>query len=301
MRSENGKAAVTISSLDKSNVVWHIGDALLVGDGTAIDEFVAPDFVDHNPMFGTGPDREGLKQGLDAVRKGFPDLRITRVNTIVDDNKVLYQSESAGTHQGDFAGVPATGKPVRFSTMMLARLDDEKIVERWVQLSNFELLQQLGVVPGADQPAPWGDVPEVAPGRATTPDENKRVMTRHVEEIWNDGNLDAADELFHAEAVTPHAPLPPGPAGCKVIASVFRAAFPDFHITIEDLIAEGDLVGARFHQTGTQLGELFGIPPTGRSVSFDEIAVVKIADGKILSTWFETDLVTLMQQLGVRG
>ncbi len=99
-------------------------------------------------------------------------------------------------------------------------------------------------------------------------------MVRHMEEIWNGKDLDAARRLFHPQAVTPYAPLPPGPQGCKIIASMFHNAFPDFHMTVEDIVAEGDLVGARFRQTGTHQGDLFGIPATGRQVDFEEMAVV---------------------------
>lgn len=272
------------------------------GDMSVVDEAFSPALVDHNPFPGMSPDREGIRGSVPMLRDAFPDMDYTSVNSIADGDKVLHQFEATGTHQGPFAGVPPTGKSVRFSAMVLARLDgDGRVAERWAQMNTFEVLQQLGVVPGGDQLAPWGSVPDVDPGRSTTPEENKEVMTRHVEEIWNQGNLDAADELFHPQSVTPHAPLPPGPMGVKVIAGMFRNAFPDFHMTIEDIIAEGALVGARFHQTGTHQGELFGIPPTGKPVAFDEIAVVQIADGKILSTWFETDIPTLMQQLGVGG
>src|SRR5256885_14729918 len=110
--------------------------------------------------------------------------------------------------------------------------------------------------------------------------------------IWNDGDYDRADELFHPESVTPDAPqLPRGPEGCKQVARLFRTAFPDFHMTVEDVAAEGDLVVCRFRQTGTHKGDLFGIAPTGRSVDFGEIALCRIADGRIISSWFQTDML----------
>jgi predicted ester cyclase len=120
--------------------------------------------------------------------------------------------------------------------------------------------------------------------------------------IWNDGDYDLADELFHPASVTPDAPqLPVGPEGCKQVARVFRDAFPDFHMTVEDTVAEGDLVVCRFNQTGTHRGELFGIAPTGRSVDFGEMALCRFAGGRIVATWFQTDMLALMSQLGVGG
>ena len=289
-----------LSASEKGDVARRlVTDLFGKGDVGLVDELVDPGLVDHNGFPGLAPGREGFAQAVTMVRGGFPDLATTPVRVIVEGDRALYHWEGAATHDGPFAGVPATGKPVQLSGIEIIKFnDDGKIVEHWIQVNAMEIMQQIGVIPG-DPPGPWGSVPEVDAGRATTPEENKQVMIRHVEEIWNGKNLDAADELFHPQAVTPYAPLPPGPMGCKVIAGMFHTAFPDFHITVEDIVAEGNLVGARFHQTGTQQGELFGIPPTGKAVDFEEMAVVQIADGKILSTWFETDLLTMMQQLGV--
>ena len=275
------------------------------GNVALVDEFVDPGLVDHNPFPGLAPGREGFTQAVTMVRDGFPDLSCAPVRVIVEDDRVFYHWEGNATHNGAFAGIPPTGKSIRLSGMEVIHFggDAGKVVEHWIIVNGMEIMQQLGVVPGAPEGGfpPYTPVPTVDAGRQTSPEENKQVMIRHVEEIWNGRNLDAADELFHPQAVTPYAPLPPGPMGCKVIAGMFHTAFPDFHMTVEDILAEGDLVGARFRQTGTQQGELFGIPPTGKQVDFEEMAVVQIADGKILSTWFETDLLTMMQQLGVAG
>ena len=289
---------------DKADVARRlVTDLFGKGDLSMVDELVDPALVDHNGFPGLAPGREGFGQAVTMVRTGFPDLHSEPVRVIVDGDRALYHWEGDATHGGPFAGVPPTGKPVRLSGIEIIMFNDEgKIVEHWIQVNAMEIMQQIGVIPGAPDPLPpYTPVPAVDPGRQTSPDENKQVMIRHVEEIWNGKNLDAADELFHPQAVTPYAPLPPGPQGCKVIAGMFHTAFPDFHMTVEDILAEGDLVGARFRQTGTQQGELFGIPPTGKQVDFEEMAVVQIADGKIVSTWFETDLLTMMQQLGVGG
>jgi hypothetical protein len=136
-------------------------------------------------------------------------------------------------------------------------------------------------------------------GRETSVAENKRLMTSQLA-IWNDGDYELADELFHPESVTPDAPqLPVGPEGCKEVARVFRRAFPDFHMTVEDIVAENDLVVCRFRQTGTHEGELFEIAPTGKRVDFGEMAICQFAGGQIVSTWFQTDMLALMTQLGV--
>jgi predicted ester cyclase len=176
---------------------------------------------------------------------------------------------------------------------------DGRIVARWQRFGAVQLLQQLGVVPGWEEPPPVPPEPVVQGGRETSVEENKAIMIGQLP-IWNDGDYDLADELFHPESITPDAPqLPRGPEGCKQVARIFRAAFPDFHMTVEDTVAERDLVVCRFRQTGTHEGELFGIEPTGRPVDFGEMALCKIAGGQIVSTWFQTDMLGLMSQLGV--
>lgn len=130
-------------------------------------------------------------------------------------------------------------------------------------------------------------------------DENKAIFRRFIEEVWNQGNLDVADELFNPEATSPSAPqLPLGSEGVKIIANIFRSAFPDFHMTIEDLIAEEDKVVARFIQGGTHKGEFMGIAPTYKQIQFTEIGILRIANGQVVESWYETDMLALMQQLG---
>ena len=74
---------------------------------------------------------------------------------------------------------------------------------------------------------------------------------------------------------------------------------PDLHLTIEDLIAEGDKVVARNTVTGTHQGEYMGLPPTGKSVTYNEIFIVRFAGGRIAETWGVVDVFSQMKQLGV--
>ena len=132
-----------------------------------------------------------------------------------------------------------------------------------------------------------------------TPEENKEIYRRYVEEIWNQGRVDAADRYIAPHATAPSAPqLPPGPDGQRIVVELFLAAFPDFHMTIEDIIAEGDVVAARFVETGTHRGAFLGIPATNRQVRFTEMAMVRFVDGLIVESRWETDMVSLYQQLG---
>jgi steroid delta-isomerase-like uncharacterized protein len=129
-------------------------------------------------------------------------------------------------------------------------------------------------------------------------EENKALVRQFVDEFWSRGNLAAADELMAADAVV-HEPVAGGPAGLKAFAREFRLAFPDWHSTVEELIAEGDRVAERWTGRGTHKGELQGIPPTGKQVTVPGVVFYRIEGGKIVEFRGQFDTMSLMQQLGV--
>ena len=107
---------------------------------------------------------------------------------------------------------------------------------------------------------------------------------------------------FLAEDIVDHNPPPnvePGIAGIKVMFREFFAAFPDMSVQVDDLIAEGDKVVMRVTTTGTHQGDFMGIAATGKKVSFGEIHILRIADGKMAEHWGVEDQMGMMQQLGV--
>lgn len=135
-------------------------------------------------------------------------------------------------------------------------------------------------------------------------EENKVIFRRVIDEVWNQQKLDVADELFATDHQSPSAPgLPAGPAGVKAIAGMFLAAFPDLKVEIEIEIAEGDLVGGRLRQRGTHTGPMASptgtIPASGKPVNFTEVAMLRIADGKVATSWYWTDMIGLLTQIGV--
>lgn len=131
--------------------------------------------------------------------------------------------------------------------------------------------------------------------------QNKAIVRRFVEEIFNRGNMSVADELMAPDFVE-HEELPPGiprdREGVKQMTTMMRSAFPDFKATIEDIIAEGNKVVIRMTWSGTQKGEFMGIAPTGKSVSIGVIDIIRIADGKLVEHWGQMDSMGMMQQLG---
>ena len=130
--------------------------------------------------------------------------------------------------------------------------------------------------------------------------ENKALLRRFIE-LWNTGNLAAADEFVSVDLVdhTLMPGLPPGLAGFKLMVGGFRAAFPDLHISIDDLIAQDDKAAARVTFRGTQRGDFQGIPPTGKSFAMAAIGILRFRDGKVVEHWATLDQLGLLTQLGV--
>jgi len=133
-------------------------------------------------------------------------------------------------------------------------------------------------------------------------EDQKRIVRRSFEELFSQGDLRVADEVFAPEYVG-HDPVLPhelhGPDEFKQFVRMYRSAFPDLQLTVEDQIAEGDLVVTRFTARGTHRGELMGIPPTGNCVAITGISIDRIANGKSVESWTNYDVMTMMQQLGV--
>ena len=132
-------------------------------------------------------------------------------------------------------------------------------------------------------------------------EENKALMRRELEEVWNKHNPDAVDEFYAPDLVNHSAPpgMPNDREGFKAFVGMNLGAFPDVKVTIDILVAEGDKVISRWTGTGTHTGELMGIPATGKRIEMTGITIVSVADGKIAEFWMESDQMGLMQQLGV--
>jgi steroid delta-isomerase-like uncharacterized protein len=134
--------------------------------------------------------------------------------------------------------------------------------------------------------------------------ENKATVRRIPDEIFNQGNLSVVDELFAPDYVL-HDPGVPGgelrglEAFKEQWVSMFRTAFPDLRIVIEDQVAEGDKVASRYTGSGTHQGELRGFPPTNNRVEATGTITSRLAEGKIVEEWNNFDSMGMMQQLGI--
>ena len=133
-----------------------------------------------------------------------------------------------------------------------------------------------------------------------TLEENKQLVRRY-QETYNSNELDALPEVLAARLLTPKIlpGLPPGLEGVRAAHEIMLRGFPDFHTTMDDLMAEGERVAARITMRGTHTGEFMGMAPTGKAVSLTGMYLVSIEAGKIVEHWGEEDSIGLMTQLGV--
>jgi steroid delta-isomerase-like uncharacterized protein len=112
------------------------------------DEFVAPDFVEHEELPpGMPRDREGVKQLTALMLSAFPDFKATIDDMVAEGDKVVMRMTWRGTHKGEFMGVPPTGKRVSFEVIDIIRIAGGKFVEHWGLMDGMGLMQQLGAMP----------------------------------------------------------------------------------------------------------------------------------------------------------
>jgi steroid delta-isomerase-like uncharacterized protein len=131
-------------------------------------------------------------------------------------------------------------------------------------------------------------------------EQNKAVVRRFVEQVQNQHNLDALDELFSPDFVD-HSGMssPPNREGTRAFFTMMFAAFPDMRFEIRQQLAEGDRVMTYKTFHGTHQGPFMGIPATGKEVTFDNIDIMTVVEGRITEHWTVGDMLRLMQQLGV--
>lgn len=117
------------------------------GNLDAVDELLAPNFVNHNPLPGATPDRDGFKGAFRALHAAFSDLHATNSDLIAEGDRVVAVRGFEGTHDGPFMGVPATGRHIILDGITIFRVVNGQIAERWGVLDTLGVMRQLGLLP----------------------------------------------------------------------------------------------------------------------------------------------------------
>ena len=196
-------------------------------------------------------------------------------------------------------GIPPTGASIVGTGMAIYRIADGRIQEAWLSADDLGMLEQLGLMPPTREDYTWGTASTVT-GDPGDPVTNMALVLYVVQKFWNEQNIDALD-ITHSPDAIAHNPVIPGSPldidGYKQAALMHLVAFPDFRVTTENIIAEGDKVAIRWTVNGTHLGELMGILPSERPVTFTGVTIYRFAEGKIVENWWSYDALGMMQQI----
>lgn len=135
---------------------------------------------------------------------------------------------------------------------------------------------------------------------AVTTKENKEIVRRFADQFINEGNYDTAEE-FLAEDIHDYTPMGETTGRDAVVATAkkIETAFPDFSITLEEIVADGDTVAVRMIQRGTHEGVFMGIEPTGKSFEIEAMAFARVEDGKIVERRTRPNVLGMLDQLGI--
>lgn len=134
------------------------------------------------------------------------------------------------------------------------------------------------------------------------PKNARALIARVADELWNEGNLSVVNEVMAPEGAY-HGPHMPGGTGDREAwrraVGMYLAAFPDSHVTFDELLVCADTVVGRWSATGTHTGPLPGVEPTGRRIAIDGITVYRIAGGQVVEAWEQLDMLGMWRQIGV--
>jgi steroid delta-isomerase-like uncharacterized protein len=138
--------------MDHEATMKRLYELISAGDIDGFGDHVADEFVEHEETPGFEPSKEGVKQMFHMYRAAFPDLRMEAEDVLVDGDKVVVRARATGTHQGEFMGMPATGKSVDIQLIDIIRFGEDGLAhEHWGILDALAMMQQLGAIPA---PAP---------------------------------------------------------------------------------------------------------------------------------------------------
>lgn len=283
--------AVWIRSIDE---IWNAKDL------SVIDELYADDLVMvQESGMGAVAGTAGYRQYVQAFLTGVPDIHMEVEEVLAEGDWAAIRFVGGGTQTGELMGIPATGRVARVVGISIARFRDGQFVENTSHLDKMALLQKLGVMPPPEfSEEGWG-IPATSAG-AGDPETSKRVAARNVDEVWNEGRPELIDELFADDFVWHSNDGPPmDREAWRQFVGVYMNAFPDVHFTTKTVIAEGDLVLHDWRVTGTQTGELMGIPATGRAIDIGGASIYRVHDGRMVEGWSLYDRVGMNQQLGL--
>lgn len=272
------------------------------GNLEAAEELFTADYVYHSAG---NPDLHGLEQGVrrpvTIQRTAFPDIHCKVEDMIAEGDLVVHRWSAAGTHRGEFMGIPPTGKRVAMTGIVFSRMVDGKTAEDWSEMDELGMLQQLGAIPPMGRKDfTWGKPMEPVTDTPSDPEKNKAVYLREVE-MWKTRNPDMANEIFATNFVN-HDPIWPSVTNLESFKqwnAKWIADAPDMELDMEAIVAEGDMVAGRWTSRWTDIAGAAGNPLTGKQITVTGMDICRFANGKIVERWWAKDGLSAMKQLDV--
>jgi predicted ester cyclase len=291
----------SIAEKNKAATQWLIESVWNAGDLDAAADFIAPEFLFHDiTLVGDLPGVIGYTMFAAGSLAAFPDTHFAIEDVVATDEMVALRVLRTGTHLGDLNGIPPTGVSVSERAIVLYRMSDGKAVEGWMQYDALGLLVQLGLIPPMGPPNyTWGSASE-AVGDPGSPAENIVIASRDPLEVWNQQDFAVITEVF-GEGFVGHYDMSTvdGLEALQQYIPGNLQSFPDFHVTIHDVFADGDLVAFRATASATHLGPFGPVPATGMPWEVEALVIRRIADGKIVELWQLNDMLSLLMQIGL--
>jgi len=242
------------------------------------DEMYAKDFVKHVDRRDYTLAQEIMS--AKGMRAMVSDLVMTVDLMTAEGDTVAILYTGRGTNDGPYRGMPATGKKLAISGTTIYRFANGKIAEEWTTYNDLEILRQLGYFPG---PA----------------EKNKAIARRVFTEIFNQGKFEAANEIYAPDFVNHGQTRDIGLKEDQDAAREWRQAIPDLVMTVDQILAEGDLVAVLWSGKRTNSSTSNGLPATGKDIHARGITIWRVADGKLKEEWSAFDELRLRQQLGL--
>ena len=259
----------------------------------AVNKCFAENFVRYG-IGGTSIDLNTYKQFLVTMRKTTPDIYRSLDEMVAEGDKIAFSFTWTGTDIGGWGGRPPTGKKLSAEECYIARFENGKIVEIKQHADPMGLFQELGIIPTMAEI-------QTQKQKEKTEEENKNVIRRLVEEVYDKGDLSIIPELIDTDYCYVH-PMGleiKGIEGFSQFIQMLYGAFSDFHMVLQDMIAENDNVGINNALSGTLTGKFGEYEPTGNKVNLTESMFFTLKDGKVVEQKAYTDGLSFMQQAGI--
>lgn len=294
----------------------------------ALREIMDPHFTAHGETMALDPNDPdhlaAVERGIQFAKWMFPDLYVSVDDIVAEGDKVVARLTWRGTFANDFQGIPANHQTMEWTGIAINRFNEKGLIEeRWFNSDELGMMRGMGIIPpmgGGPPPAEAAPAaaPAASPARETQThmsvakptgaqvsspelERNKQIVRDFYEHVFTEGHVEHLKDIM-AEDFTDHGEAlfgsPHGRAMLENGIAYMYKMFPVKAVSVEDMIAEGDMVGVRGIMTMVHSADWLGVAPTGKELKWNGLSMFRIKDGKIVERFFNSDSLYILEQLG---